>query len=72
MNAEVDKYYGLPLPTKTCKWGLVLSIKRDAFIPGSPVQWRAVCWFPTRKRAYEYARENHRHEPIAIARIEGL
>lgn len=69
MNAETDTFYGRDEASKTFKWGVVIPITQIQARLANRIEWKAVAWFKTRKRAEEYARSGW--STYAIARAQG-
>lgn len=67
-DKQMDAFYGKDHPSASFKWGVIIPI--TIVQPGVPtaVQWRAVAWFKSRKRAVEYAESGW--STYAIARTK--
>lgn len=68
MADEMTSYYGKDEPSASYKWGVVIPITVVQVGVPNAVQWRAVAWFKSRKRAEEYA--NTGWSTYAIARMK--
>jgi hypothetical protein len=53
---EMTSYYGRDDASATYKWGVVIPITQIQARLANRVEWKAVAWFKTRKRAEEYAK----------------